>query len=331
MKPYTAIVGCAAALAAGHACAHWKAIDLDVYDHGRIVDGSVMGSATAEARNFHDAEGRLVAFDTRERGTRDRDLEGPNDTDGQWSRGNVDPLNPLGTVLIIQGPGETVSRPSGVDDGYVAWPDDEERSSEGQRPGAGEIVFEFDGPVSAFQFTLIDIEPTQAFRDRTGSYVAFSQGTKRVAVPFADFVDPDSAYYDPSVRFGDHSANRIRPFHANELGLQQIDRVVINFGGSGAVGQIGYFADDEEEVGFAALLNESDSLFQPGLQGGGSYGDDTTGGPGPGGPGGPGGGPNPPKPPSGDEPFDPVSVPTPTAGLVGALLLGLLASKRPRR
>jgi hypothetical protein len=46
-------------------------------------------------------------------------------------------------------------------------------------------------------------------------------------------VDPDSPFYDPTVRYGDNSANRIEPIAARDLGMPFFDRVVLNFGGSG--------------------------------------------------------------------------------------------------
>jgi len=327
MQRNTTIAGLCAVLLAAGAPADWQPIDLGYYTHGRVLDGQALGPATAKAVNFHHQESRLVVFDTRERDTRDPDLEGPDGEFGQWSRGNVDANQVVGTVLILQETGQPFAGYINTDPMVVAEPDDLERTRDGKRPGAGEITFQFDRMVSAFRFTLFDVEQTQAFMDRTGSFVVFSGGDQNVKIAFADLIDPDSAYYDPSIAFGDHSANRFPPITAEQIGLLGIERVVINLGGSGAVGELSYL-DEHAEIGAARFFHETTGLGT-GNAGYFAYADETGV---PGGPGG-GGGPSPdPKPKNpGDDPPDPTSVPSPGAGIAGMLIIGLLAGRRPRR
>ena len=66
----------------------------------------------------------------------------------------------------------------------------------------------------------------------------FSDGNKTTKVSFADLIDSKSIYYDPSIKFGDNSANRIAALTAAELGLERIQSATINFGGSAGVGEL---------------------------------------------------------------------------------------------
>ncbi len=66
----------------------------------------------------------------------------------------------------------------------------------------------------------------------------FLEGEKVGMVEFKNFVDPDSELYDGSIEFGDHTANRIEPITAEFLDVAAFDRVVVKFGGSGALDNI---------------------------------------------------------------------------------------------
>ena len=316
------------------AVADWQPIDLAKFSHGQVLDRATTGPATLHALNFHNADSRLVAFDTRHRGTRDPDIEGPNGEDGTWAAGNLNADDVLGTVLIIQSIDDAFAGYTDADRTAVVQPDDEERHRDGVQPGAGEITLKLDREVSAVRFTLIDVEQTEAFENQTASYVVFACGEKQVTVAFAEFIDADSAFYDPSIRFGDHSANRLPAVTAAELGLPWIDQVVINLGGSGAVGGLSYLEDPNANIGFALVLANdygfgtdppSGAWFSVGQ--GEPY---TYGSPGPGGnPPGPSPKPQPPGP--GGDPPPPPGVPSPGAGLAGALLISMLVARRPRK
>jgi hypothetical protein len=70
-----------------------------------------------------------------------------------------------------------------------------------------------------------------AFIDTTG---------QKVIVGFEEFITLCSDYCDETVEFGDHSANRIKPITAASLGLSDITKIEINFGGSGDIDNLTY-------------------------------------------------------------------------------------------
>jgi hypothetical protein len=119
------------------------------------------------------------------------------------------------------------------DDDLIDQPNDE-----GSRP-AGQFTFDFMTPIQAFGFDLVDVEGPAEYDRNSGYFASFYlDGELEARVGFGSFVDPDSPFYDPTVRYGDNSANRIDPITARELGLPYFDRVVLNFGGSGGTDNI---------------------------------------------------------------------------------------------
>lgn len=236
---YTTLTAFCAIVAAAGASAGWQTIDLNAYSHGQVMNHLDLGPAIVDGDNFHNSKDLIVAFDTRARGTRDSDLEGPNGINGGWGFGNLKASNDiLGTILIIQEVDNNFAGYTNSSKTVVKRPDDEGRRSGGTHPGAGEITLDFDSPMSAFGFTLVDVEKTGEFNNQTGFFATFNGDGGTVKVAFADFTDPYSPYYDPSVVFGDNSANRIKPITAKQLGLNSIDHVTINLGGSGGVGEL---------------------------------------------------------------------------------------------
>ena len=230
----------AALLACSSANAGWsEQIDLNQYSHGTIINGVDLGSVIIDGDNFHNSLDHVVIFDTNLRNTRDTDLQGPNGSSGSWARGNLSQSSEtLGNILILQ---EVDRNFAGYTDGSqtaVKKPDDEGRRSGGTNPGAGEITFNFNSQVNSFGFTLIDVEETGEFNSETGFFAMFSDGNKTTKVSFADLIDSNSIYYDPSIKFGNNSANRIEALTAAELGLERIQYATINLGGSGGVGQL---------------------------------------------------------------------------------------------
>lgn len=327
MRRAMILAGLSTIVTAASVQAGWHAIDLDNYTHGQVLTGSAVGSATLFAENFHHPKNQLVAFDTRQRGTRDGDLEGPDGESGQWSKGNLARDTVLGTALVVQDTGQNFAGYANASQDIVAQPDDEERYYDGRRPGAGEITFRFKQPVEAFLFTLIDVEPTDTFQNRTGSFVVFSYRDKQVKIAFAELTDPDSPYYDPNIAFGDHSANHFPVIAAVQMGLPGIDKVVINLGGSGAVGGLSYFESQDDHIGFAEAFEDDIGSFGLGIAAFGVSGDE-PGNP----PGGTGGGPGPsPKPGGGGGGNPPISVPTPSAAIAGLALMGILLGRRGNR
>lgn len=350
MKTSTMLSLLTVSVLAGGANADIQTIDLSVYEHGTVLNGVDLTIAIGQANRFHPGQSLLVAFDTRERETRDPDLEGPDGTGRGWSIGNLtDSTRSIGTALIIQDAGPDFAGFTDSTQTTVREPDDEERRSGGTQPGAGEIRLDFVNPIKALRFTLIDIEPTDAFKNRTAYFARFSGGGKSAQVAFADFIDPASPFYDESITFGDHSANRIQMITAEQLGLSAIERVVINFGGSGAVGELSYEIHDGG-WGFGELEKPITNFSITGQSGSTSLPDSTYtvssppgGTPGGGGSPGPPGPPPPPGPPGPEPPDDfpppPLPppggggsiVPSPSTAVAAIVALGGLALFRRRR
>lgn len=180
--------------------------------HGSIVTDQYAGAnVSIMATNVGGGPGLAVAFDSSLSGTRDSDLEFGNG----WSGGNLAPDTVLDNLLIVQ------ENNIGCGDGRCDEPDDE-----GSRP-AGTLIFEFDIPVLSFGFDLVDVEDTMA---ENGS-ITFYDGFSTVNIAMMDFL--------AGFQLGDNSANRVEPFLvADLLGIDQIDRVDINMGGSGAVDNV---------------------------------------------------------------------------------------------
>ena len=206
-----------------------RTLDLEGLAHGTIANRLDLDGVRISADNFNNDLDLAVVFDTRARHTADRDLE---DRYG-WKAGNLrGERGTVGNVLILQ---EKNRNTRVVDHGTrINRPDDE-----GKRP-AGELYFDFEREIDSFGFDLIDVEGTEEFRNRSGFFATFTRLATTVSVSFAELINPVSPFYDATVRFGDNSANRIRPITAAQLGLDGFDNVTINLGGSGAVGNISY-------------------------------------------------------------------------------------------
>ena len=133
--------------------------------------------------------------------------------------GNVDPSVDLGLGLAILGP-------------------DPAKVLEPRRP-AGQLRFDFDTPVSAFGFTVVDVEGPEEFDTATGHFVSLSSGGSEVLrVDFADFLTEGSGFFDPAVAFGNNTANEIAPIEASLAGVDAFDSAVVALGGSAVVDRI---------------------------------------------------------------------------------------------
>ena len=81
-----------------------------------------------------------------------------------------------------------------------------------------------------------------------GFFAVFYDGPLALAtVGFEAFIDSSAMnpFYDPTVAYGNNTANRISPIAAADLGLDFFDKVEIRLGGSGAVDNINYTAVPE--------------------------------------------------------------------------------------
>ena len=204
--------------------------DVDLV-HGSIVTDQYAGlNISILATNVGGGPGLAVAFDSNASDTRDPDLEFGNG----WSGGNLAPDTRLGNMLIIQ------ENNIGCGDGVCNEPDDE-----GGRP-AGSLVFQFDVSVLSFGFDLVDVEDTNS---ENGS-ITFYDGFETLTIDMSTFL----AGYE----LGDNSANQVAPFVVAELaGIDEIDRVDINLGGSGAVDNVTFLPIPEPSTALllgAALL-----------------------------------------------------------------------------
>lgn len=215
----------AIALAAGSAPA--QLFDFESLSHGEILNGQFAPVLSITAVNFNRPFDIAAAFDTTLLGTADPDLEGP-----PWAAGNlaVSPTEVvLGMAIFI------AENNQGAGDGFLDNPDDE-----GLRP-SGQLIFEFDRVLDRFGFDVIDREG-----DIEGSSLDFYRDDVLVgSVGFMEFTTLASMFYDPTIVFGDNTANRVAPITAADLvafgfagAADGFDKVVINVGGSGAFDNI---------------------------------------------------------------------------------------------
>jgi hypothetical protein len=222
------IGGCLMALAAsarGGVPGGSRLIDFEDQAPGTVISNQYIGQGVLISVQ-RSSEGPPVAtlYDTNRTGEPDPDLQNP------YELGNLAPEGTGGNILII--PENNTDRDG---DGRIDVPNDE-----GERP-AGQFTFDFIVPITTFGFDLVDVEGPAEFNENAG-YVAsfYLNGGLEARLGFGAFVDPESEFYDPSVRFGDNSANRIEPISARDLGMPYFDRVVLNFGGSGGTDNILY-------------------------------------------------------------------------------------------
>jgi hypothetical protein len=196
-------------------------IDFNTLQHGEIVTTQFVASLgmTVSANNPNRPFDLAIIFDSTRTGTADPDLEGPN-----WSRGNIPSGTVLGDMLILAENNVDTSPPNGLIDD----PDDE-----GNRP-AGDLIFSFNRQISIFGMDVVDIEGVM---DENGMISFFQGATQLAVVNFSQFVTP-GPFFDPTISFGDHSANRIRPITAAQLGITSFNRVVVRMGGSGALDNV---------------------------------------------------------------------------------------------
>lgn len=208
-------------LSATTASADTIQLDFESLVHGETITNQFDGTGVSlSAVNLRYAGALPVAFNTQLSGTADPDLQGPN-----WAGGNLGNTD-LGRAIIIP---ENMNDSNG--DGILNNPDDE-----GNRP-AGSLIFAFDEEYSAFGFDVIDLESVA----QEGSSLDFFLGGVLIAsLDFMEFTDPNSAFYDPTVQFGNNTANRIGPITVSQIeGLAStFDAVTINVGGSGAYDNI---------------------------------------------------------------------------------------------
>ena len=220
-------------------------IDFNSLPAGSVIDVDFAYQGLLfDVRRTSDGPDVLTLYDTGQRGEPDTDLQTPFDV------GNLPPPGPGGNILII--PEYDTDR---NDDGLIDQPNDE-----GSRP-AGEMLFNFTTPIRSFGFDLIDVEGPAEYNANAGFFASFYQDDRRIGrVGFGELVDPRSRFYDPTVDFGNNSANRIKPFTAQQFDAPYFDRVVLSFGGSGGTDNLVFTIVPEPSgialvgIGMVALL-----------------------------------------------------------------------------
>ncbi|MCA9254279.1 MAG: PEP-CTERM sorting domain-containing protein [Phycisphaerales bacterium] len=210
------------------ASANAGVIDFGGFSHGQIMTNQLQGSdgVTISANNPNRAFDIAAIFDTEFAGsTPDPDLIGPN-----WDAGNLAPNTSLGNALILSQT-SALSSP-----GILATPNDE-----GSRP-AGELILDFDSQITSIGFDLIDVE---SITSEDGMVQFYLNGVLLDSIAFDEFVTAGQ-FFDPTVVYGNNSANRINPIGINDLDPMSrgtatgFDRVVFVLGGSGAIDTIQY-------------------------------------------------------------------------------------------
>lgn len=206
----------AAAFASGTATA--QVFNFDTLVHGEIVTNQFEPALTITASNPNRPFDIVAGFDTAFMGsTSDPDLLGP-----PWAGGNLAISATevaLGRVLIL------AENNDGDGDGVLDDPDDE-----AARP-AGSLDLAFDTPIGVFGMDIIDI---QGAIETTTTIDFYAGGGIVGTVALSDLTDSNSVYFDPSITFGDNTANRMSPISASDFGASAFERVVINIGGSSA-------------------------------------------------------------------------------------------------
>jgi len=190
-------------------------IDFNSLVHGEIVTTQFAPTVTISAVNPNRPHDLAIIFDSQETGTADPDLEGP-----PWAGGNLAPGTVLGNLLII-----AENDVDANNDDLIDNPDDE-----GARP-AGSLIFEFGQAIGVFGFDIVDIEGSI---QEASTIEFFSGNTLLTTVSFADFVTA-GPLFDPTVVFGNNTANRIIPLVDQQLGIVPFDKVILNLGGSSAI------------------------------------------------------------------------------------------------
>ena len=213
--------------------------------NGEIVNNQFTNGTngfTVSGDNVGGGPDLIVVFDTFAQNTADSDLEDPFDIGNAHTseifRDLQDPNNSGSNIsrffdaLIIQENGQ--EDPANL--GFInTAPDDE-----GTRP-SGTIQFDFEAPISRFGFDLLDVEDIgEAFN------LVFSSGNEVIAsIGFDQFAESNGFFHDPTIEFGDNSANRIVPITSSRLraftgdsSIESFDQIAINLGGSGAVDNI---------------------------------------------------------------------------------------------
>ncbi len=210
-------------------------IDFDSLQVGEIVNEQFVGMGVhiEVINDGHPSINLGIIFDSFGSSGHDSDLEGP-----PWSGGGNASSDVFANLLIIAENDVDANNDNLIDD-----PDDE--------AGGGTIIFRFDTPIIEFGFSLIDIETNE--HGINASVMLFNDETLVGTVPFSDLIDAGTPFFDPTIEFGDSSANHVLPisFFSGTDPLEFNEaRIVLQ--GSGAIDNI--FFTTIPSPGAAALI-----------------------------------------------------------------------------
>ncbi|QQE13051.1 hypothetical protein JD969_06210 [Planctomycetota bacterium] len=212
-KIITAIfAGCIGSTTAYSQTNELNVLHFEELKHGQIVDQPLDGVSVAST-NLNVGYS-IRAFDTRIRQSEYPGLEGADGITGQWNGGNLKHDIVLGKALAIM-PHEGLA-------------DDEMRAA---------VSFEFSHPVDEFGLDVINIA-----EDDEQSHIAFYDGDDLVGmVKLNDFINPTKDLYDPTIEYGDRTANRIRPITADDVDAVEFTRVELHIATKdGAIDNVTY-------------------------------------------------------------------------------------------
>lgn len=136
-----------------------------------------------------------------------------------WNGGNLNGQR-LNNLLSIA---ENVTDSNG--NGLIDRPDDENRG--------GQLFFTFTIPISSFGLDVIDMEVLGSDGVTPNSFLStlsfYNDQSLIRTIRFSEFTDPLSPFYDPTIIYGNNTANRIDPVTAEQLGVNEFDAVVVFF------------------------------------------------------------------------------------------------------
>ena len=226
MNTATLLTAALASTALASAASAATVIDFNGIATGTTVTTQVSGLTVSASSPYADSPEQVFAWDFN--GSPQFEFAGQQ---APFTSGNATGRD-LGQGLALRGP-------EGVLTGFGVLPTAIPTPLEKRRP-AGTINLAFGYELDSFGFTIVDVEGPEEFETNTGFFIDFlSDGVDVGSFDFASFVtDDDSMVYDPSIQFGDRSANQIQPITAAMLGVDSFDEVRISLGGSAVLAQV---------------------------------------------------------------------------------------------
>lgn len=152
-------------------------------------------------------------------------LNGVQNLQSPWPKGNLSNQSTDPNILVI-----AKNNTDQDEDGLI----DNPLPQNGATPG--NMTFNFDSPVYEFGWDIFNLEygPELSY----GQITFYDLHGLSTTVPFGSFIDPNSPFYDSSLVFGSHSANRITPINAQDIGLDEIASITMTIPDSVGINKI---------------------------------------------------------------------------------------------